>query len=314
MSSLVTARAAMRAVCTRTQRPPLYLRALAPFSAFSASVSPRHIHTSSRSRQRLPPLRFTDDGSLREAIVNSAEIKRKARPLRWIPAALLSGAAAAIVCYGGYKVYVLQEAIFMPYWIQPYVLEEVLTHTQLEELTELTHEAVLETLAYRDNVAAALGLPIVVEQLEDVRFTFPPDRPQEHVVKGVELYRVNRTQMLPRFKWSLRIFSLEDMYAKLISPLSAIGLGSSEDDEDSVMQDFLTAIEQRTRSWVDVTGTAVVVGAFARHAGDAESRKKRKCVVQFKGYLDLDRMNAVTIQNGVVVVYENDVAVQRIEF
>ncbi|KAK9368489.1 hypothetical protein V1509DRAFT_623062 [Lipomyces kononenkoae] len=262
---------------------------------------------------------FTEE-EFRHAILQSSTIKREhgAKLRRRI---FLGTLSTSILLYGLYKLYVQEECFFIPYWIKPYVLEEVLTRGQLDSLEHMTGNALLEALAYQEVVAASLGLPIIIESLDAVRFSFPPDRPAEHVLKGIEVYRKSDKQKLPGIRRSVRIFSIRDVRSKFIVPL-ADAIGMTTDEAEESVHDIVENMELKSNVWVEVIGTAVISGAKARreeyeHKANANSQSSsvtRRCVVQFKGYLDLERMNTVRIQSGDLIFYENGKEVRRISW
>ncbi|KAK9240580.1 hypothetical protein V1525DRAFT_395385 [Lipomyces kononenkoae] len=262
---------------------------------------------------------FTED-EFRHAILQSSTMKREhgAKLRRRI---FLGTLSTAILLYGLYKLYVQEECFFIPYWIKPYVLEEILTREQLDSLEQMTGDALLEALAYQEVVAANLGLPIIIESLDAVKFAFPPDRPAEHVLRGVEVYRKSDKQKFPSIRRSVRIFSIRDVQSKFIVPL-ADAIGMTTDEVEESVHDIMDNMELKSNVWVEVTGTAIISGAKARRersennvtANPQSSSVTRRCVVQFKGYLDLERMNTVRIQSGELIFFENGKDVRRISW
>ncbi|KAK9356541.1 hypothetical protein V1505DRAFT_391234 [Lipomyces doorenjongii] len=296
-------------------------------SAFHYDILRRYASTPRSLRSSAPVFRepqrqssmhqFTEE-EFRHAILQSSTMKREhgAKLRRRI---FLGSLSTAIFLYGMYKLYVQDESFFIPYWVKPYVLEEILTRAQLDSLKQMTGDALLEALAYQELVAANLGLPIIIESLDAVKFAFPPDRPAEHVLKGIEVYRKTDKQKMPSIRRSVRIFSIREIRSKFITPL-ADAIGMTTDEAEESVHEIMENMELKTNIWVEVTGTAVISGAKARRE---EIEKKsnvqlssvaRRCVVQFKGYLDLERMNTVRVQSGDLIFYENGEEVRRISW
>ncbi|KAK9460834.1 uncharacterized protein V1516DRAFT_677790 [Lipomyces oligophaga] len=276
----------------------------------------RRFSTVNSRSQMLPPRRFSED-RLRETIAASHSLQQKAGVGPWIPTLLLSGVTLGILGYSSYKIYFLNDEAFFPYWVKPYVFEEVLTEDQLEDLRNITRDALLESLAYKDTVAAIVGLPLMIESVSDIEFKFPSDRPAEHVVKGIEVYRKTAHAVFPSTRFSVRIFSLEEAYTALLTPISsAIGITANEDEED-VLQELLTRLERmNSKTWVNVTGIAVIQGSFLRRQATESglTENDTKCVVKFQGYLDLNRMNAVTIQGGQLTLFKDGKEVKKAQW
>ncbi|KAJ8101466.1 hypothetical protein POJ06DRAFT_251614 [Lipomyces tetrasporus] len=260
---------------------------------------------------------FTPD-EFRDAILQSNAMKREhgAKLRRRL---FLGTMSTALLLYGLYKLYVLDESFFVPYWIKPYIFEEILTRRQLDSLKQMTGDALIEALAYQELVAANIGLPIIIESLDEVKFAFPSDRPAEHVLKGIEVYRKTDTQHFPSIRRSVRIFSIREIRSKFITPL-ADAIGMTTDEAEEPVHEIMENMELNSNIWVEVTGKAAISGAKARREHNDNKAKPqlsspaRKCVVQFKGYLDLERMNTVRIQSGDLIFFENGEEVRRISW
>ncbi|KAK7206751.1 hypothetical protein BZA70DRAFT_275001 [Myxozyma melibiosi] len=297
-------------------------------NVYSGSRSLRHFSILSyRASEQLPPRRFSGDErfteeDLKEAILSSHTLHGKSFLSKWLSTLLIAGTSVVVAGYFTYRIHYRDQAVFLPLWAKPYVFEEVLSPEQIQTLRNLTEDALLGALAYKESVGAMLGLPIIIEKMEDVKFSFPPDRPKEHVIVGVEFYREKSDQIFPRIRSSVRILSIEDAYSRLVTPFAnAVGLDGGSDNErepTSAVHELLDGLEKwKNRVWVDVNGTAVVHGSFVRNQNKSdgeEDSQKHYCVVKFKGFLDLERMNVVTIQSGELIAYEDGKESRRLEW
>lgn len=101
--------------------------------------STRRFHSSTMVAQHPPPRRFSEnegisEDDLREAIISSNTLQRKSWILQWGSAILLTGLSLSILIYSAYKVHYLDQPVFIPFWVKPYIFEEVMTPEQLQIL------------------------------------------------------------------------------------------------------------------------------------------------------------------------------------
>ncbi|KAK9466432.1 hypothetical protein V1512DRAFT_263596 [Lipomyces arxii] len=262
-------------------------------------------------------LRRFSQNQLKDAIAEFSMEHHKERT-RFRRQIIIGGVVLSIASYMAYKLYIQNQTMFIPYWLKPYVFEEILTSDQLASLHDLTVEALLEAIAYQNSVAAIVGLPIMVESMQDVHFAFPEGRPAEHVLKGFEIYRDQSSQFFPSIRRSVRIFSPKEISSGLISPLfEAVGLFN--DNVEEPVHEMIDNVTLKPELWVEVTGSASIEGARTRrlakeNASQDSSLPKTHCTVKFKGYMDLDRMNTVRIQTGELVLKRGDEELKRLSW
>ncbi|KAK9454927.1 hypothetical protein V1511DRAFT_501352 [Dipodascopsis uninucleata] len=278
----------------------------------SISSSNGHNKTNQNISQQSSPItrqqNITEE-EFKEVLSSSAESRRRwTSVLPWI---LGTGMFAMILAYGTYKVSVCQDVIFIPYWIKEYEFEELLTPEHKFQLTGMAVNAMIESLAYKESVVGMLGLPIIIESVDEIRFFFPEDSPAEHVLKGFEVSHEPNSGIMPTIRKSARIFSIRDVQSKLLAPLaSATGLGSTESEDETGVQELFDSFEQ-TKIWVKVAGTVTVQGARIRRQS---ANSSQHCVIKFEGFMDSERLNTVTIRGGVIEFYENDKLIREVNW